>query len=120
LKHLIFILFLCGSWWLTTEAHAQLDLQNPQLSQISSDEIELWKQKKNLSEWETHFGAAEDWNPMQMEFFSQIKARSLSEDEKEALKSLSDEQWAEKYGEMDTWKVDVLLLYSLIQNLKND
>lgn len=120
MKKLFFILVLCASYWIGTEAQAQLDPQNPKVSQLSAQELENWKGKQKLADWEATFGASAEWNPMQMEFYSQIKLLALSAEEKEALKAMSDEDWVAKHGEMDTWAVDILLLYSIAQNLKNE
>ncbi|WP_027003557.1 hypothetical protein [Hugenholtzia roseola] len=120
MKKLFFILVLCASCWISTQAQAQLDPQNPKVAQLSAEEIETWKGKQSLADWEATFGASAEWNPMQMEFYSQIKLLALSAEEKETLKAMSDEEWIAKHGEMDSWAVDILLLYSLVQNLKNE
>jgi hypothetical protein len=101
-------------------AFAQFDAKNPDASKVSADEIVAWG-KKGIAEWKTAFGGeATDWNSLQMEFYKTARLKALSDADKTKYLAMPDEEFEKLFGgAMDAWKVEDMLFYSAIQDLKN-
>lgn len=99
---------------------AQLDVKKPSIKGLPAAEIAVWA-KKDIAAWKAAFGGAADgWNPLQMEFYSAIKIAGLSPEDKKKYMNFSDADWEKQFnGTMDVWKVEDMLFFSAIQELKN-
>jgi len=73
-------------------------------AEFSSGPSGGWK----INSWKDSFGQdVEEWNPIQMEFYKQVKTLGLKKNETEKKKWLnkSIEDWIVEFGEMDKWKI---------------
>lgn len=113
------IVFVClGSAF----AHAQgkFDPMNPILEDLSDEEVEEWV-KKDLKDWKAVMGEnLEEWNPIQMEFYKQIRVMGLSPEEKKKYTDMEFEDWIVAFDgkQPDEWAVQDMLFFSAIQDLK--
>lgn len=77
--------------------------------------------KKDLDEWKAVMGEdLELWNPIQMEFYKQIRVMALTPEEKQKFVDMEFEDWITRFEgkQPDEWEIHQMLFFSAIQDLK--
>lgn len=114
-------MILCVSFaGLTVQAQSEFDPSNPILEDLTEEEMMVWV-KKDLSEWKAIMGDdIEGWNPIQMEFYKQIRVMALTPEEKQKFVAMEFEDWIARFDgkQPDEWAVHDMLFFSAIQDLK--
>ena len=117
LIHLLFVLLCLVA--LKANAQTTFDVYNPIWEDVPDKETSVWT-TKTIEDWKVSFGEdVEEWNPVQMEFYKQVRGLALYDDEKREWIEKSTEDWVATLGEMDQWKVEDMLFYAAIQDLKS-
>lgn len=100
------------------QAQGKFDPANPVFTELPSAELPDW-QKKTLEDWRTAFGGdASNWNPLQMEFYKQVRISALNDSDRQAYIAKTDDDWQKEFGSMDSWQTEQMLFYSAVQDLK--
>lgn len=117
LTHLLLLLLCLVA--LKANAQTDFDMYNPIWEDVPDKETSIWT-NKSIEDWKVSFGDdVEEWNPVQMEFYKQVRSLALYDNEKREWIEKSTEDWIEDLGQMDKWKIEDMLFYAAIQDLKS-
>ncbi len=119
-KFVIILAICCFGAASSVQAQSKFDPINPILEDLTTEETKKWIEK-DLDDWKAEMGDdLELWNPIQMEFYKQIRIIGLAPFEKKEFEAMEFEDWIKKFEgrQPDEWKVHEMLLFSAIQDMK--
>lgn len=120
-KFVFLLMILCVSFASrTVQAQGEFDPSNPILEDLSEEEIAAWAEK-DLDDWKAVMGEdLEMWNPIQMEFYKQIRIMALTPEEKQKFVDMEFTDWIVRFDDKqpDEWEIHQMLFFSAVQDLK--